>query len=235
MTENIDLMIEIALYLISLGYKVFVNRRNAWGIPVFHVTGSAGSKPDVIAINKKYERLAYTSSLLDGIPTTLPTVFAIELKAGDHLHEITSGVSQLNKYWSRWVSGQVQYYTDGGGVIKHINWFLLATKHSFAGYLYKEEIRNKPISWDFFTPTFHQLDFVPSKIIESFIFAGKHERLDDLRAMAARRGFVPGAVPEVGVLKRGISMDGRLTDDMVVILPSNVVRLGPRPPGEAAS
>jgi hypothetical protein len=80
MTENIDLLIEIALYLISFGFKVYVNRRNDWGIPVFHVTGSAGSKPEVIATSKKYERLAHTSSLLDGIPTTLPTVFAIELK-----------------------------------------------------------------------------------------------------------------------------------------------------------
>jgi len=84
--------------------------------------------------------LAYSKSLIENIPITLPTCFAIELKPGDHIHEITAGVRQLRQYWSRWVSGQVTYNTDDGGVIKSINWFLLATKYSFSGCLYKDEL-----------------------------------------------------------------------------------------------
>ncbi len=62
----------------------------------------------------------------------------------------------------------------------------------------------------------------------------KQWRLDEARECATRCGHALSAIPDMDILKRGIMVDGKLTDDLVAILPHNVVPVGKRPSGDAA-
>jgi hypothetical protein len=232
MSEDIDATIEFALYLQRGGFKVYLNKKNNWGFPAFHAEGTAGSKTELLVIYPKYEDLVYGSGL-DDIPPAMPTCFAVELKSGEHLSDVTGAVRQLGRYWSRWVSEQVVYSTDRG-VVRHINWFLLATRYSLGGFLWKDEVRTAPSTWEWYTQAFQQADYPTSKVFESFVFQEKQWRLDEAREYATRCGHALSAIPDMGVLNRGITIDGKLTDDLVAILPHNVVPVGKRPSGDAA-
>ena len=210
-----------------------MNRKNNFNLPVFHVSGTNGSKPDLLVINKQYKALAFRSPI-DGIPVAIPTCFMVELKTGEHLGDILEGVSQLQKYWARWVAGEVIYSTDTGKVVKGINYFLLATRLCPFGYMYKEETQWKPGAWPYISDVHHFLEYPISKTIESMVFNAKQQALDQARLAASRRGIALSSVPEMGVLKRCVGQDHKLSRGLLAVLPRDIVPIGYQGPGDAA-
>ncbi len=219
--EEIDTTLLIALKLQEAGFKVFMNKQNPWNIPVFHVQGGNGSKPDLLTYNPRYEKYVLNPAWR-GIPSPSPACFAIELKSGDHLRDFSEGREQMGTYWARFSAGQVRYYIDQGTVC-HIDCFLLATRYSPVGYLYKREPESRPLAWDYFTDEFGLLEYPMTMAFLSGIFFARGRDIASAGFRTAQQGRALMDVPEMGVLKAGITKDFRVTPQLLIFLPRRVM------------
>jgi hypothetical protein len=230
--ESIDLMGRMSA-AVTPGWRAFPNRVNRWGLDPFHTNGTAGGKFDILMTRRGHEDSVFTVSL-EHMSVGFPTCIGIELKDGDHMQNIIEGIDQMARYYSDLVSGQTYYYLEDGRVVKHVDYILLATQYSFAGYLYKNEAQEQPITWDYWSERFAMRDYQVSKFIASSISQAKKRALDYAGYLAAQNGRALSAVPEMGVLKRGVMLDGRLTPGPMAFLPHDVVPIMNRPSGDAA-
>ncbi len=221
--ENIDTTNQIALALKHAGYVVYLNKTNPWGFPVFHVRGTNGSKPDLLVINPRYAEWVHGVQLQPP-PFGILAAFAVETKTGDHLQDLPLGCEQLGTYLERFASGHVQYYTDRG-IVRRIGAFLFATRHSLSGYLYKREPETAPLPWDFFTDTWHFLEYPLTKLLAAIIFHAKPKTAVLAAQRVTQEGRALASLPEMGVLKAGIYLDGRVTPHLWAFLPNRAVEL----------
>ncbi len=219
--EEIDTTLLIALHLQKAGFKIFMNKQNGWNLPVFHVQGGNGSKPDLLAYNPRYENYVFN---LDWRypPPPAPACFTIELKTGDHLRDFAEGREQLVTYWGRFISRQVRYYTEKG-TIQRIDCFLLATRYSPVGYLYKREPESRPLDWEYITDEFGFLEYPMTMAILSAIFFARSNGLVSAGFRSVQQGRALMNVPQLGVLKAGITKDFRVTPQLLIFLPRRVV------------
>nr|MDO8088216.1 hypothetical protein [Candidatus Sigynarchaeum springense] len=212
---------------------MYPNRKNRWDLEPFHTNGTSGGKFDFLLIRRGYEDSVFKEGLAC-MSTSFPTCVGIETKDGDHMENIVEGIDQMERYYRDWVSGQTYYYIDDGRVVKHIDCILLATQYSPGGFLYKHEAQEQPMTFDFWSESHKMREYLASKFIASSIFKAKARALDRARVLAAQIGFALSAVPEMGVLKKGILLNGRLTPGLMAFLPSDVVPITSRPSGDAA-
>ncbi|MEX2729733.1 MAG: hypothetical protein Q6353_020920, partial [Candidatus Sigynarchaeum springense] len=214
-------------------WRVYPNRKNRWGLDPFHTNGTSGGKFDFLLIRRGYEDSVFKDSLAR-MPISFPTCIGVEAKDGDHMENIVEGIDQMERYYRDLVSGQTFYYLDDGRVVKHVDCILLTKQYSPGGFLYKHEAQELPMTFDFWSQSHKLREYLASKFIASSIYKAKARALDRARVLAAQNGFALSAVPEMGVLKRGILLDGRLTPGLMAFLPCDVVPITNRVSGDAA-
>ncbi|MFH2110395.1 MAG: hypothetical protein ABIJ47_03930 [Candidatus Bathyarchaeota archaeon] len=115
MSEKLQVMRDIATWILPHRWNVYYNQRNADGYPTF--TADTNSRPDMMITKKNYSIL-------------------IEVKPCSEHQDLLNGYDQLLKYAGEYYSGRVTYKTN---ITRNINAFALATKYSRNGYLYSNE------------------------------------------------------------------------------------------------
>lgn len=115
MSEKLQVMRDIANWILPYNWNVYYNQKNADGYPTF--SANTNSRPDMLITKNNYSVL-------------------MEVKLGDEHQDLLNGFDQLLKYIGEYYSGRVTYKTN---MTRKINAFVLATKHSRDGYLYSNE------------------------------------------------------------------------------------------------
>lgn len=114
-SEKLQAMRDLAMWVAPCGWKVYYNQKNADGYPPF--SANTNSRPDVLITKDSYGVL-------------------VEVKLGDEHLDLLNGFDQLLRYIGEYYSGRVTYKTN---MTRKIDAFVLATKHSRDGYLYGNE------------------------------------------------------------------------------------------------
>jgi hypothetical protein len=223
MSEQIDTTAETATKLRYDGFGPNINRKNLFGFPRFYSHGTRTGKGDLLVVNPTYADLLYKND--PALTFVLkPYAFFVELKSGDDLGDLIKAINQMKDQWIRFVTSQIQFYTDDG-TIPRLQFILLATKYSNSGALYKRDIETPLLAWDWITPTFGLLDYPIDRTISSMLFQAKHQCLEAVQHRLNLDAKAPSCVPEFGVMKRGIQVNGQLTPHFMAFLPNRIVPL----------
>jgi hypothetical protein len=103
--------------------RVLWDRKRSYGHGTFSVSGTSGSKPDLV---------------IEGPGST----YAVEVKRGGKSGQLYKGVEQTIQYWCHLESGEAEYTSQGE--LLDIEAVLLATKYSPSGHLFHNNHRKDP-------------------------------------------------------------------------------------------
>lgn len=101
-------------------YEVTTNRKHKLNLEVFHVKGKDRAKPDMMIktpITKEW--------------------YAVEIKTAEKQKNVLDSTKILTKYYYNYLEGKTSYYLRNEKI--NIKGFLVATKFSKEGHLFKDE------------------------------------------------------------------------------------------------
>ena len=121
----------------NVGYNVALNKRNLFGLPQFHTHGVGNSVPDIFFWDPNFEDEIFNNKIILHNTSHIKAGF-IETKSGDHLGGLIDAVMQNVRYYGYFVSDKAKIFVEGKQIC-NINCFLVGTKWSRTGMLYKQD------------------------------------------------------------------------------------------------
>ncbi len=119
----------------NAGYKATLNKINSFGLPQFHTQGVGNSVPDIFFWDPNFENEIFSKEFIPYNTSQIKAGF-IETKSGEHLGELIDAVMQNARYYGYFVSDKAKVFVEGNQIF-NINCFLVGTKLSRNGMLYK--------------------------------------------------------------------------------------------------
>lgn len=110
----------LSAWLMENGFEIWWEQKNTHGFDVFMVSGTGGSKPDMLFRNE-----------------FLPGYYVMEVKTGDKSRELMEA-SKIIGYYNDFVGGKASY-SIGGEQITPVE-FLIGTTYSPNNRLFKEDV-----------------------------------------------------------------------------------------------
>ena len=179
-----DVVDSLSIWLSRWGFEIYQNHKND-KYKCFSVSGESRRKPDL------YIREIGGVGFGDCV---------IEVKKGDYgMGEVIDG-AKIVDYYSNYCKNKTKYYiTDTGDELKPTN-FLLATKYSMNGRLFRDDLVEEPISPDGWRPTGIKYGMLPKKeYIKTYTF------IRTIYSIWKKKGKTPGT--NLGVLLSDV-LDG---------------------------
>ncbi|KKL72124.1 hypothetical protein LCGC14_2088050 [marine sediment metagenome] len=165
--------------LIKVGYRVALNKRNSLGLPQFHTQGVGNSVPDIFFWDPLYEDEIFSREFIPVMTSHIKAGF-IETKPGDHMKELIEGIMQNTRYYGYFVSEKALISVEGRRIF-NVDCFLVGTKWSRTGMLYKGDDFLKPQLIPFISEAYNVL--VPPCTI---IFHGLARHFQKLKRVELR-------------------------------------------------
>lgn len=176
--EIIDTTETIAKDLIEAGYEVALNKKNTLGFKQFHCSGVGNSVPDMLFWNPN-NQIIFDPKYIPRTLTSINSGF-IETKPGQHIKEIIDGIDKTTRYFGYFISNKAEFSVDNKRIY-NIDVFLLGTRWSRTGMIYKGDEEHHPIPLIYISERYNAQFHPYTHCTHSFIRARQKKKRRELR------------------------------------------------------